>query len=102
MCSEIEFVSTADALRGGCVEREVGGVDHRGALLGPEESGLEPGRVLGLFLLGSLLDRFAGWVGGWGRLSPNCWWVHLMGVLFPWMVFLSGVWWFGVGFLPVF
>lgn len=38
-----------------------------------------------------------GVVGGWGRLSPNCWWVHLMGVLFPWMVGLSSVWWLGVG-----
>ncbi len=34
--------------------------------------------------------------GGWGRLSLNCWWVCLMGVLFPWMVGLSGVWW-GLG-----
>jgi hypothetical protein len=50
------------------VERRLGGVDHRGALLGPEESGLGPVRVLGLFLLGhghtgSVVGGCGGWLG---------------------------------------
>jgi hypothetical protein len=71
------------------VERGCGGVRGRGALLGPEESG----RLVrdGLFSLGHSHTGF-GVVGGWGRLPPNCWWVHLMGGLFPLMVCSSGVW----------
>jgi len=65
-------------------------VSGRGALLGPEESGPSQQE----FLLLGVWDCFFwvtdAWIfadrcvsGGWGRLSPNCWWVHLMGVLFP-------------------
>jgi hypothetical protein len=39
MCSETAAASTAWFLRGWGVERGGGGVNRRGALLGPEESG---------------------------------------------------------------
>jgi hypothetical protein len=64
--------STTEALRSPGVEREVVGVDRRGALLGPEESG-RPGSVrVGPVFLGheatSLTDlcgsgRDGGWLG---------------------------------------
>ena len=63
-------------------------MDHRGALLGPEESGpgLQDRGVLGVrdcFFWVTVTSTLVGVVGGWGRLSPDCWWVCSMGVLFP-------------------
>jgi hypothetical protein len=67
-------------------------VDHRGALLGPEESGLTHRTLWGswglvLFLLGSqaMLARLS-WCGGWlgPALTKPLVWVFVLGVLFPW------------------
>ena len=62
----------------------------RGALLGPEESGLANGpEGSGVGTVSSRVTvtlTLVGVVGGWGRLSPNCGGVHFLGVLFPWWV----------------
>ncbi len=74
-------------------------MDRRGALLGPEGSGLAHRDCcfwgLVLFLLGHC-STDCGWVWWLGPAVTKLLVVCLMGVLFPWMVGLSGVWW-GLG-----
>jgi hypothetical protein len=78
-------------------------VDHRGALLGPEESGLGPLGVLGLFLLGHGHTDVS-WCDGWlgPALTKLLVGSHRWVCCFPVGRVLRVCGGFGLVFLPVF